>query len=75
MNDNDVASLVKYCRKQSGLSQQELAKFAGVGKTVIFDVEKGKKTVQLNTLLKIFEVLNIHMKFETPFAHINEDEK
>jgi y4mF family transcriptional regulator len=69
MFPNEIAKTVHYCRKESGLSQQELARLAGVGKTVIFDIEKGKETVQLNTLLKVFDVLNIKMKFETPFAH------
>lgn len=68
MISNEIANTVYYCRKQSGLSQQELAKLAGVGKTVVFDIEKGKQTVQLNTLLKVFDILNIRMKFETPFA-------
>lgn len=68
MTAHEIAKIVHYCRKQSGLSQQELAKLSGVGKTVIFDIEKGKETVQLNTLLKVLEVLNIRMKFETPFA-------
>ncbi len=68
MVSDEIANVVHYCRKQSGLSQQELAELAGVGKTVIFDIEKGKETVKLNTLLKVLDVLNIRMKFETPFA-------
>lgn len=73
MTGREIAKIVHYCRKQSGLSQQGLAKLSGVGKTVIFDIEKGKETVQLNTLLKVLEVLNIRMKFETPFAQTMED--
>ena len=68
MTDHDIANLVLYYRKQSGLSQQELAKLAGVGKTAVFDIEKGKKTVQLNTLLNVLSVLNIQMTFVPPFA-------
>jgi HTH-type transcriptional regulator/antitoxin HipB len=71
---NDIAHIVHYYRKQSGLSQQGLARLAGVGKTVVFDIEKGKKTVQLNTLLKILDVLNIRMKFETPFAQPEDND-
>ena len=71
---NEIAKIVHYYRKQSGLSQQELAKLAGVGKTVIFDIEKGKETVQLNTLLKVLDVLNIKMKLETPFAQTETNE-
>jgi y4mF family transcriptional regulator len=63
----DIANLVHYYRKQTGLSQYELARLAGVGKTVIYDIEKGKESVRLNTLLKVLDVLNIQMKFETPF--------
>ena len=67
MTPNDVAQIVRYFRKQSGLSQQMLAKLAGVGKTAVFDIEKGKETVQLNTLLKVLAILNIHMQLKTPF--------
>ncbi|HAU0133919.1 TPA: helix-turn-helix transcriptional regulator, partial [Legionella pneumophila] len=56
-----------------GLSQQELAHLAGVGKTVIYDIEKGKESVRLNTLLKVLDVLNIQMKFETPFPQTTDN--
>ena len=68
----DIGKMIYYHRKQSGLSQQALAKLAGVGKTVIFDVEKGKKTLRLDTLLKILDVLNIRLKLESPLqAHLD----
>jgi HTH-type transcriptional regulator / antitoxin HipB len=73
MTQNEIAKTVRYYRKQSGLSQQALAKLAGVGKTVIFDIEKGKETVQLNTLLKVLDILNIQMKFETPFPQTTDN--
>lgn len=68
MNSSEIATIVRTCRKQSRLSQQALAKLAGVGKTVVFDIEKGKETVQLNTLLKIFDVLNIKITMTLPFS-------
>ena len=68
MKSEDIGKTVRYFRKQSGLSQQQLAILAGVGKTVIFDIEKGKPTVQLNSLLKTLDALNIQLKFETPFT-------
>jgi len=74
MAPGEIAKTVLFCRKQSGLSQQELAKLAGVGKTVVFDIEKGKESVQVNTLLKVFAILNIRMKLETPFAHIKDNQ-
>ncbi len=68
MTPNEIAKIVHYCRKQSELSQKDLAKLAGIGKTVVFDIEKGKETVQLNSLLKILDILNIQVKLETPFT-------
>ncbi len=67
MQHINIAKTVHDCRKQSGLSQQALAKFAGVGKTVIFDIEKGKQSVKFDTLLKIFDILNIQLYLKTPF--------
>jgi y4mF family transcriptional regulator len=61
-----VASVVRAHRKQSGLSQQALAKYAGVGKTVVFDIEHAKESIQLNTLLKILAVLNIDIQLTSP---------
>ncbi len=72
MTSNELAKMIKYYRKQSGLSQKDFAKIAGIGKTALFDIEKGKETVQLNTLLKVLDVLNIQMKFDTPFPENNK---
>lgn len=64
---SNIAKTVRYFRKQSDLSQQQLAQIAGVGKTAVFDIEKGKETVQLRTLLKILDTLNIQLRLDTPF--------
>jgi y4mF family transcriptional regulator len=67
MDDFDrISRAVRFHRKKSGLSQLQLADLAGVGKTVIFDVEKGKNTVRFSTLAKIFRVLNIRIRLESP---------
>ena len=63
---SEISEAIRYHRKKSGLSQEELAKIAGVGKTVVLDIEKGKQTVQLDTLSRILRVLNISMKLESP---------
>ncbi|KTD75187.1 helix-turn-helix transcriptional regulator [Legionella waltersii] len=73
MPKHEISNLIHYYRKQSGLSQQELARLAGVGKTVIYDIEKGKESVRLNTLLKVLDVLNIQIKFETPFPQTTDN--
>lgn len=74
MTSQDIAEIVRYCRKQSGLSQQELAKLAGVGKTSVFDIEKGKNSVRLITLMNVFDVLNIRLQLLPPITQ-STDEK
>jgi len=66
MATKEIAAAVRYLRKQNNLSQEKLANIAGVGKTVIFDIEKGKKTIRFDTLLKVFSVLNIDFNIKTP---------
>ena len=68
MTPDEMAKIIHSHRKASGLSQLGLARMAGVGKTVVFDIEKGKATVRLDTLLRVLDVLNIQIEFLTPLA-------
>lgn len=67
-----IGSIIRTHRKKAGFSQSKLAQMAGVGKTAVFDVEKGKRTVQLDTLLKIMRVLNISVKLHSPLMEAQE---
>lgn len=62
----DYGDIVRFHRKKSGLSQQELAQYAGVGKTVVWDIEHSKPGVRLNTLLEVCRVLNISLRWDSP---------
>ena len=64
-----LAEIIRKHRKAAGLSQLQLAEMAGVGKTVVFDLEKGKETVQLDTLRKILSVLNIRVQLTSPLMN------
>jgi HTH-type transcriptional regulator / antitoxin HipB len=57
-----LAKIIRKHRKAAGLSQNALAEIAGVGKTVVFDIEKAKESIQLNTLRKILQALNIKVQ-------------
>ncbi len=59
MDAEDIGEVIRFHRKKSGLSQQGLAKIAGLGKTVVFDIEKGKLSIRLDTLFKLMKVLNV----------------
>ena len=63
---DELGSVVHFHRKRSGLTQEELARLAGVGKTVIFDIEHGKESVQFDTLKKVLAVLNIKLILQNP---------
>jgi HTH-type transcriptional regulator/antitoxin HipB len=54
-----LGNVIRQHRRLAGLSQLALAKLASVGKTVIFDIEHGKETVQFDTLKKVLTVLYI----------------
>ena len=62
----ELAKTIRLHRKAAGLSRVQLAELAGVGKTVIYDIEKGKESVQLDTLQKILKVLNIKIVLTSP---------
>ena len=66
MQPKDIAEVIKTHRKAARLSRVQLAEMAGVGKTVIYDIENGKESVQLDTLRKIMKVLNIKILLTSP---------
>lgn len=71
-----LGTIIRKHRKIAGLSQLQLAELAGLGKTVVFDIEKGKETIQLDTLRKILTALNIKVQLTSPIMNqitTNED--
>ena len=67
IQSQELAEVIRMHRKAAKLSRVQLAELAGVGKTVIYDIEKGKESVQLDTLRKILRVLNIKIVLTSPF--------
>lgn len=52
-----LGKAVLQARKQLGLTQPQLALAAGVGVRFIVDLEAGKPTIRLETLLKVLHAL------------------
>jgi len=71
----ELGNIIRDHRKKSGLTQQDLAEMVGVGKTVVYDLEKGKDTVKISTLIRILNGLNIKVKLESPFIKNLTNEK
>lgn len=74
MDGKYIGQLIRYHRKKSGLTQDNLGKLASLGKTVIFDIEKGKISVRLSTLLRVLHVLNIQITFTSPLMRQFQEE-
>ena len=70
--ERTLAENVRLHRKHGGLTRNQLADLAGVGKTVIYDIEAGKETIRFATLKKILNALNIKMIFTSP---VMEDDR
>ncbi len=66
MQPQNIANTIKEHRRAANLSRVQLAEIAGVGKTVIYDIENGKESVRLDTLRKILKVLNIKIILTSP---------
>ena len=62
----ELGEIIRMHRKAARLSRVQLAELAGVGKSVIYDIEKGKESVQLDTLQKILKALNIKIILTSP---------
>ncbi len=71
----EIGALVRFHRNKSGLTQEQLAKLAGVGKTAVFDIEKNKPSVQFDTLRKVLKVLNIGLRFQSPLMDEFEEKR
>lgn len=66
MNDFNLGQLIIQHRKAAGLTQLQLADLAGIGKTTVFDIEKNKQSIRLDSLIAVLNVLNIDVQFISP---------
>ena len=66
MDTKRIGKIIRYHRKVARLSQVQLAELAGIGKTSVFDIEKGKESVQINTLFSVLNVLNLSIELQSP---------
>ena len=62
----NLGHIVHFHRKAKDLTRLQLSQLSGVGKTAIFDLEHGKKSLQWNTILAILSALDIEIRYESP---------
>lgn len=54
-----IGSLIRQERKRQGLTQEQLAAFAGVGIRFVRELEAGKSTCQLGLALQVMSTLGL----------------
>ena len=66
--DNSVSlgKLARAVRKAQGLRQDDLAAMVGVSHVSLMNVERGKGTVQLGSVLDVLRELGIALHLEVP---------
>lgn len=63
---SELGRIIRYQRKRAGLSRAALSDLAGVGTTVIYELEHGKRTVQFDVLQSILRTLNLRILLDGP---------
>jgi HTH-type transcriptional regulator/antitoxin HipB len=59
-----LGNLIRRTRKDRNLTQEELGKLISVQKAQISKLERNASNMRLNTIIRIFEALNAHVKFQ-----------
>ena len=69
----ELGDALRSSRKQLGLTQPQLALVAGVGVRFIVDLEAGKPTVRLDSVMRVIEVLGGFIHLECMPSTVSED--
>ncbi|MDE6915591.1 MAG: helix-turn-helix domain-containing protein [Lachnospiraceae bacterium] len=71
MNQSELGSRIKQCRKAQNFTQEKLAELIDVTPHYIYEIEKGLKTMSVPILIDIASILNVsvdYLLFGTPAA-------
>lgn len=71
----EIGSFVRRERKRRGLTQKELADLSGVGLNFVYQLEKNKKTVQLDTTNLVLKALGYRVGAMRSFAPWDSDDE
>jgi transcriptional regulator with XRE-family HTH domain len=54
-----LADVLEKRRQEVGISQEELAKRAGISRTYLSDIERGLRNISVNTLTRLSRALDV----------------
>lgn len=63
---DELGDALRYHRERARLSRRQLSALSGISETAIYDVEHGKETVKLQTLLPLLDTLNLSLRLDGP---------
>ena len=58
-NTTDIGQTIQTYRKKQGLTQEDLALLANVGRRFVIELEQGKQTAQIGKILQVLHALGI----------------
>lgn len=70
---SDLGAIIREYRKGLGVTQVDAAREAGVGPRFLGELENGKQTVQLGTVLQVLESLGLGLYVEVPAEDASEE--
>ena len=72
---NSLGKMIKYYRKQAGLTQEQLAEKIYTKKSDISQIENDKRSIAIVKLLDIADALNVHPAKLFTYISLEEDER
>ena len=60
-----LGDAIRHYRKQAGLTQAQLAEMAGLQRSYLSELERGKETEQLARLLRVLRQLGVRITLDT----------
>jgi y4mF family transcriptional regulator len=60
----DIGQIIRTARKSQNLTQRDIALATGIGLRLIVDLENGSRSVGLNNVIKICQLLNLKINIE-----------
>jgi HTH-type transcriptional regulator/antitoxin HipB len=59
-----LGAAIRHYRREAGLTQAQLAARAGINRTYLADLERGRETEQVRRILRVLRQLGVRMRLE-----------
>ena len=72
-NSQQIGRIIKLSRKKQGIDQASLALICGFSERPLKAIEKGKGTLSVEKILRIFDELGIKLHLEPPKSLLTDE--